>query len=375
MSLMKCSVAIYGAQMVAVRVYFALKKLYPDVRTEVFLVSSQAGNPSSIDGIPVMEFKEFHRRDMRILIAAPDVHHSEVTAALEERDFTNYQCIDSKAEAELLKAFYGEEGRFCPLASYSLGPAETAGNAENTENIENIEHTEHTKGVPLNIAVYMSKFYKDRPLKSAYELPAWVHPIQAGAALTESRIADILDNEGEHISMKNPNYSELTASYWAGKHGTADYLGLYHYRRILDVTGEDLRRIGANDIDVVLPYPSMHCPDIREHRKRYLKDADWEAMLLALKELEPAYGEALPKLFQGQYFYNFNMLIAKREIYRQYCDWMFPILARTEELSVPKGSERKDRYIGYLGESLTTLFFLYHEKDFKIAHTGCLMLI
>ncbi len=37
MSLMKCSVAIYGAQMVAVRVYFALKKLYPDVRTEVFL--------------------------------------------------------------------------------------------------------------------------------------------------------------------------------------------------------------------------------------------------------------------------------------------------------------------------------------------------
>ena len=199
MSLMKCSVAIYGAQMVAVRVYFALKKLYPDVRTEVFLVSSQAGNPSSIDGIPVMEFKEFHRRDMRILIAAPDVHHSEVTAALEERDFTNYQCIDSKTEAELLKAFYGEEGRFCPLASYSLGSAETAGNVENTE------HTGHTKGVPLNIAVYMSKFYKDRPLKSAYELPAWVHPIQAGAALTESRIADILDNEGEHISMKNPN--------------------------------------------------------------------------------------------------------------------------------------------------------------------------
>lgn len=363
-------IAIYGAQMVAVRVYFAIKKLYPYVQVHCFLVSSQAGNPSSIDGIPVIEIENFSCRDMRILIAAPDVHHAEIITGLEKRAFTDYQCIDSKSEAKLLEAFYAEEGRFLPLTSYPPKSAEKTEEEKTSASRESVQ----APGDP-SIAVYMSKFYKDMPLKNTCKQPCWVHPIQAGTALTGERIADLQDNAGDNISIKNPNYSELTASYWVGKHGTADYLGLYHYRRILDVTEKDVCRLRANDIDAVLPYPSMHCPNIQEHHRRYLKEEDWEAMLLALKELEPSYGEALPKLFKGPYFYNFNMLIAKREIYKQYCDWMFPILARTEELSVPRGSERKDRYIGYLGESLTTLFFLYHEKDFKIAHTGCFMLI
>ncbi|MCI8889418.1 MAG: DUF4422 domain-containing protein [Hungatella sp.] len=42
------------------------------------------------------------------------------------------------------------------------------------------------------------------------------------------------------------------------------------------------------------------------------------------------------------------MFIAKEGIFRDYCDWLFPILRRTEELSSPKGWERADRYIGYL---------------------------
>ena len=117
-------IAIYGAQMVAVRVYFAIKKLYPHIRVHCFLVSSRAGNPSSIDKIPVIEIENFNRRDMRILIAAPDVHHAEIITGLEKRAFTDYQCIDSKAEAKLLEAFYAEEGRFLPLTSYPLKSAE-----------------------------------------------------------------------------------------------------------------------------------------------------------------------------------------------------------------------------------------------------------
>lgn len=358
----KTPIAIYGAQMVAVRVYAALKKLYPYVDVLTFIVSGREGNPSKIDGIPVIELKEFHQKDIEILIATPEVHHSAIISELQKRSFQHYKCIDSRTEAGLLEAFYGTEGRFLPLSFYPEKLKEPKAEIEQRE-----EHPD--------VAVYMSKFYKDRPLKTSYAPPFWVHPLQAGAALTESRIAELLDNEGDNISIKNPNYSELTAAYWIGKHGTAEYLGLYHYRRILDVGEEELYRMQANDIDVVLPYPSMHYPNIQEHHKRYLKDSDWDAMLQALDELEPSYGAALPRLFEGSFFYNFNMMIAKKEIYQRYCNWMFPILARVEELSIPKGNERKDRYIGYLGESLTTLFFLYHEKDFRIAHTGCLMLI
>ena len=68
-------------------------------------------------------------------------------------------------------------------------------------------------------------------------------------------------------------------------------------------------------------------------------------------------------------------MIARKEIFQNYCNWLFPILERTEELSEPKGNERADRYIGYLGENLTTLYFMYHKKDLNIVYTGRRMLL
>ncbi len=98
-------------------------------------------------------------------------------------------------------------------------------------------------------------------------------------------------------------------------------------------------------------------------------------MLKALEECAPAYAKVLPDVFADKYFYNYNMLIARKQVFRDYCNWLFPILKRTEELSTPRGWERADRYIGYLGESLMTLYFMVHKNDLRIAHTGRLMLI
>ena len=155
----------------------------------------------------------------------------------------------------------------------------------------------------------------------------------------------------------------------------ADYYGLFHYRRILDITEDDLLRLKENEIDVILPYPTLHEPDIREHYARYIKETDWEAMLTALGELQPKYAAVLPELLYQPYLYNYNIVIAKENIIKEYCEWLFPILERVEELSVPKGWERSDRYIGYLGENLLTIYFLYHRRDLKICHTNCFMLI
>lgn len=345
-------VVIYGAAMVAVSVYYAVKSLYTGCRIEAFLVSSREGNPTAIDGIPVKTLEEWEETGCRVLVAVPEEHHEAITAALKKRGMTDYICIDAGTEAALMEKYYKRKGLFPSLRSY-----------------------ERRQDMSPSLAVYMSCFHKDKKLKKRYDMPEWVRPIQAGAALTDERIAAICDNVGENISEKNKNYSELSALYWVGKHGSADYLGLYHYRRTLDVTDEDLGRLQANGIDVVLPFPTIHYPDILEHHRRYLKEKDWEAMAMALRELAPAYAEALPEIFSGAYFYNYNMLIARRPVFRAYCDWLFPILARTEELSDPKGSERADRYIGYMGENLTTLYFLYHKNDLRTAHAGRRMLI
>ena len=128
-------------------------------------------------------------------------------------------------------------------------------------------------------------------------------------------------------------------------------------------------------MDVVLPYPMVHEPDIREHHSRYVAESDWTAMLQALKELEPKYALWFEEILRQPYLYNYNILVAKRDILRDYCKWLFPILERTEELSTPKGSERADRYIGYFGENLLTLYFMCHAEEWNIKHVGRKMLI
>ena len=69
--------------------------------------------------------------------------------------------------------------------------------------------------------------------------------------------------------------------------------------------------------------------------------------------------------------YNYNVILAKKDVLRDYCSWLFPILERTEELSDPKGSERADRYIGYMAETLETLYFMNNADKLKISHASC----
>lgn len=344
-------IAIYGARMVAMSVYHAIKELYPDCRVAAFLVNSKRQNPEDIDGIPVMELEKFDRNDLKVLIAAQDNYHLEIVEALEKKGIREYVKIDAKAEAELMEQYYKEVEELPFLHSLKQGDRKA------------------------DLAVYISKFHRDRPLKETGRQMDWMHPIQAGAALTHEKICELRDDQGENISRKNRNYSELTSMYWIGKHADAEYLGLFHYRRMLELSEEDLYRLTASRIDAVLAYPAVYYPNILTHHSYYISEGDWKAMKQALEELQPEYAAAMPELFGGKLFYNHNIFIARKEIFQNYCSWLFPILERTEELSVPRGWEREDRYIGYLGENLTTLYFLYHRNDLNIAYTGRRMLI
>lgn len=356
-------IAIYGAGMVAVSVFYAIRTLYPDCRILSFIVSDRKDNPEEIEQIPVVSLEEYlssgKKDQVTILVAAPENHHGTITAELRKRNLTDYICMDSRKEAVLMEQYYKRTKTFLTLHSQEK---KASGSSR------------------VSLRVYMTKFHKDTPLKTPRKLPEWIIPIQAGAALTDISVAGIKDHTGDNISEKNKNYSELSALYWIWKNkdpgrGDQDYLGLFHYRRILDIRKDDLSRIADNNIDAVLPYPTLHYPSIEEHHRRYVKEGDWEAMISALEELEPEYARAQPEIFSQPYFYNYNMFIARREIFDEFCRWLFPVLKRTEELSVPKGWERGDRYIGYLGENLSTLYFMYHKKKWRLAHTGRLMLL
>ncbi|MFT3952094.1 MAG: DUF4422 domain-containing protein [Oscillospiraceae bacterium] len=346
--------AIYGAQSLALGMYTALRALHPALEITGFVVTERQGNPARLAGLPVTELARVTDSDTHFLIAVPENLHAEITAELRARGFHRYTCMDSEKEACLMERFYRLHTPFAPLRDLPAGSE------------------------PARLFVYQVKNTKDQPLRNPAALPDWVVPIQSGAAMTDERVAALTDSDGDGISEKNEAYSELTALYhlWKNAHRLAPgsaYDGLFHYRRSLALDETDLRRIEAGQPDMILPFPTIHAPDINAHHTRYLTQSDWDAMRRALEELQPAYARAFDGIFAQQYFYNYNMLIAKREVLARYCAWLFPILARTEELAALTGSARGKRYLGYLGESLLTLYVLFHQKELKLAHTGRLM--
>ena len=358
---------IYGAQGYALGAYEAIKSLYPKRVMPCFLVSRMGNNASVLGDLPVREIASFaegmpreEKKNVEVLIATPENIHPEIEETLEDHGFIYHRRIDHDRWTELMKMFHVKMGRFLPLSALPVGCRE-----------------------PF-VRVYMARSHKDMPLNEHLELPDYVPPLQVGAANTDLRIAALSDGSGDNISAKNVNYSELTGLYWIwknklGMNGNENedcqYYGLAQYRRMLEFSRDDLLRLADNDVDVILPYPMPYEPDINAHHERYLKKVDFNALLTVLSELQPEYAKFLPEVLSQKYLYNYNVILARKAVLREYCGWLFPILERTEELSVPKGSERADRYIGYMGETLETLYYMKNADRLNIVHTGCRMFV
>lgn len=360
------NLAIYGAQGYALGACEAIRTLYPKREISCFLVTHMDNNAPVLDGIPVRELSAYaqglgveEKREIEVLIATPEQAQPDIEETLENYGFRHHKRLTFARYAELMKLFHARLGRFLPLSALPVGCH-----------------------MPF-VRMYMAKSHVDKPLRNSSRLPDYVVPIQSGAACSSMRVADLMDNTGEHISNRNGNYCELTALYWVWKNkmgagGSADgekgqYYGLCQYRRGFEFTEDDLLRLADNDVDAVLPYPLPYEPDINAHHERYIKEMEWKAALQALGELQPEYAMVLPEILKQQYLYNYNLIMAKKSVLQEYCEWLFPILFRTEELSIPKGSLRNDRYIGYLGETFETLYFMKNADRYNIVHAECRM--
>lgn len=365
-------VAIYGAQGIALGTYEALRAVSPETVVECFVVSEYGINARELGELPVLELDAFVGQygdaialgDIKVLIATPESVMDEIEGILSGRGIGNVERMSSARYSALWKKYQTAKGDFLPLFSYQMVDGAKAEKAH----------------------IYMARFHKDKPLVNAIEDTWYYREIQVGATNAPERLKSLWsdreilgDDLGENISAKNCNYSELTALYhiWkfdlvgSGK-SEESYFGLCHYRRQLDLLPVEIEELAMRGIDVVLPFPMPYEPSIDAHHERYLSDDDWNAVLKALKELSPEYYTAADEVFGQRYLYNYNLILARKAVLRGYCDWLFPILARVEELSVPKGDERADRYIGYVAENLETLYFMKNREKLRIAHTGCL---
>jgi len=230
-------------------------------------------------------------------------------------------------------------------------------------------------------------------------------PIHVGAARSNVKLDMQRDDEGDNISVKNDKYCELTAQYWAWKNVEADYYGFMHYRRhfafreipnpvglggvtIFPRIDEEYKQnIGlkdneiyacVKDYDVILPTPvdasawGTLSNEIQFSCLDNLHAVDFDLTCQTILELYPEYEEAVTEFRNGKDTYWYNMFIMRKEIFYDYCQWLFLILEKTEsKVDYTCFSEQEMRTLAFMAERLLSVYMIKLLKDkpeLKVKH-------
>lgn len=335
---------IYGAGIYGFEISAAIERLY-GIKTYAFISSSKKGDGSddSFAGKPHLSIEELPEdiEEALIIVVTPPDYHADIGKLLDNRPYVRYMVMEQRIIYEFMRRFYGKE--------YSLLSIEELGYLE--------------KEKKSTFEIFRAVSVNDRKLLSGCPKQPYTIPIQCGAALTDRRVEELTDSCGDNISEKNGSYSELTGLYKAIRISTADYIGLCHYRRYLELSEEDYKRIAGNQIDAVLPLPYYCFGDSGFQWRRYISGEDMEILAEAVDKKE-VFLNALGKSF----LYNHNMFIARRDVAKDYGDWLFGILGAAETLFRKRDGSLKPRLMGYLGEVLTSVYFTVNAEKLKIVH-------
>lgn len=173
------------------------------------------------------------------------------------------------------------------------------------------------------------------------------------------------DNTGENIAYKNGSYCELTAFYWIWKNYNCDVVGINHYRRFFSIgkekqpsfekilSKEEVDRI-MMDNDIIVPcYKKIKIGNVRTQYSshHYVKDLDVARDVISQRF--PAYAESFSRVMKSRKMRDCNMMIAKKEIFDKYCEWLFAVLFEVEKkIDISSYSVTQKRVFGFLSERL-----------------------
>jgi len=183
-----------------------------------------------------------------------------------------------------------------------------------------------------------------------YEIPKddFYLPVFVGSAnVKEYNLPYQRDDEGENISEKNRYYSELTGMYWAYKNLKADYIGLCHYHRYMELKG-----VKIEDHEIILPKKRHYYIETIYDQYRH---AHGSVGLDIAREIfsrdYPDYLSFFDKHMLKTSEHNCNMFIMRYDIFTDYCDFLFDILFKIE-----KRLGEIDRLYGYISERLLDVY-------------------
>lgn len=188
------------------------------------------------------------------------------------------------------------------------------------------------------------------------------------------------DNTGENISIKNPNYCELTGLYWAWKNLDCEYIGLCHYRRYFAhksksskledkkqaiFTRDDYERL-LQQYDVILPKKRNYFIEtVRSQYEHAHNKRDLDEIEKIIKMQYPSYIEAFEKVMNSRKLHIYNMFVMNKALFDEYCIWLFDILFTLEKrIDITNYDKYNARVFGFLSERLFNIWL--EKKQLKI---------
>ncbi len=355
---------IFGAHSRAQSFGKYIEALYPETEIAGYLYDSDEDNPEKIGDVSVISMGEARGLDISlpVYIATRGENMEGISSRLRERGFEKAFFVDPQLDTGLRNAFikkiFAETGReFRKLDDIKTG--------RNSDTIEDI------KDRKVSARIFIAKSVFDKPLQNPVELMPYESYIQAGAALAGKRLTECsaFDDEGENISPRNRQFCELTALFWIWKNTREDIIGLSHYRRHFILPPDWIEAFEKYEVDAVLPVPLFVSPCIKDNYMARHTAASWNTMLEVISSYAPDMYAAAVDFFDNSGCYSpCNMMIMRREVLSEFCEWLFPILFTTAEKTGELEDGYQNRYPGFLAERLLTFWCFFHEHKFKIVY-------
>ena len=188
----------------------------------------------------------------------------------------------------------------------------------------------------------------------------------------------------DNISNRHKNYGDLSVIYWVWKNTNNDIVGISHYRRYLyKKFAFKIPNEYADELEIasVLDEYEMIVPKLHHFRVSVLDqilensiyEEDYYILRDVIYKMYPEYTRAFKEVFSGNETYLYNIFIAKREVYNEYCIWLFSILFEVEKkVDIDKLDKIRERIFGFMAERLFTVYIKKNNikvREYYIVNT------
>ena len=212
------------------------------------------------------------------------------------------------------------------------------------------------------------------------------YPILVGKDLHKINLKILADNVGENISLKNQSFCELTGLYWAFKNQEflkdAEFVGLVHYRRYFKgklkflnkkiLREKEIQEIFATHQIILGRKRNYFIETIYSHYKHAHNITDLEETRKIILEKYPDYIPSFDELMQEKKLSLYNMFVADKKFFLDYCQWLFDILFELEQrINITNYDNYQKRVFGFIAERLLNVYVRKNKlkvKEIKVVN-------